>query len=75
MTVPNMLSPEDIIEHLEIMSETVEPIPYSIANSDLNLDNPDECLMIDGYRADYFQTYIMSAVNYLKQFIELTEPK
>lgn len=58
---------DDIIEHLDKMAEIVEPIPYSIASADLNLDNPDECLMIDGYRADYFQTYIMQARDYLIQ--------
>lgn len=69
------MSPEDIIAHLNRMVEIVEPIPYSIASADLNLNEPDECLMIDGYRADYFQSYIMQAIDYIKQFIELTDPK
>lgn len=65
------MTPEDVIGQIDILLENIEPIPYSIANSDLNMNSPDECSMIDNYRADDFQRTLMCAKDFIEQYKEL----
>lgn len=65
------MTADDVIGQIDILTENIEPIPYSIASSDLNMNNPDECSMIDNYRADDFQRTLMCAKDFIEQYKEL----
>lgn len=65
------MTPDDVIGQIDILTENIEPIPYSIAESDLNMNNPYECSMIDNYSADDFQRTLMCAKDFIEQYKEL----